>query len=164
MITPMNRQTWLSILCVLFGFLAVASAQTISTNAQCRVTIPSKIPDIIQGHLWSKKVYSSGNLYATADHPDGILMFRPEDLNPDGTMDLRKLGWFKINGLSGSLTISGRRLDGTAPPLISSIPSGYRPTGFQASGITFPTEGCWEITGKVADTKLTFVVQVIKER
>ena len=35
-------------------------------------------------------------------------------------------------------------------------------TGFQASGVHFPTEGCWEVTGRVAMTTLTFVMFVIK--
>jgi hypothetical protein len=35
--------------------------------------------------------------------------------------------------------------------------------GFQASGVYFPTEGCWEVTGKVGTTSLTFVTVVIKQ-
>jgi hypothetical protein len=35
-------------------------------------------------------------------------------------------------------------------------------TGFQASGVQFPTEGCWEVTGTVGTTSLTFVTFVIK--
>ena len=41
-------------------------------------------------------------------------------------------------------------------------PDGYGLTGFQASGITFPTEGCWEISGTVGSATLTFVTYVIK--
>jgi hypothetical protein len=37
-------------------------------------------------------------------------------------------------------------------------------TGFQASGVYFPNEGCWEVTGRVGRTTLTFVTFVIKER
>jgi hypothetical protein len=36
-------------------------------------------------------------------------------------------------------------------------------TGFQSSGVNFPTEGCWEVTGEVGATTLTFVT-VVKER
>jgi hypothetical protein len=53
-------------------------------------------------------------------------------------------------------------LDGAAPPLSTSIPDGYGPTGFQASGVTFPTEGCWEVTGRVGNASLTFVTLVLK--
>ena len=37
------------------------------------------------------------------------------------------------------------------------VPSNYGTTGFQPSGVSFPTEGCWEVTGHVGDTTLTFV-------
>jgi hypothetical protein len=64
--------------------------------------------------------------------------------------------------LTGPLSIEGRRLDGTAPPLGAHIPSGYGPKGFQVSGLIFPTEGCWEVTGRVSDPTLTFVTAVEK--
>lgn len=60
------------------------------------------------------------------------------------------------------MTIEGRRLDAPAPPLWAEIPEGYRNIGFQPSGIVFPTEGCWEVTGKVGDASLTFVTLVVK--
>ena len=31
---------------------------------------------------------------------------------------------------------------------------------FQATGLIFPTEGCWEVTAKAADSVLSFVVRV----
>ncbi|MDE3111597.1 MAG: hypothetical protein KGK34_01490 [Chloroflexota bacterium] len=40
------------------------------------------------------------------------------------------------------------------------MPDGYGDTGFQASGVLFPTEGCWEITGAVGNSTLTFVTLV----
>jgi hypothetical protein len=51
-------------------------------------------------------------------------------------------------------------MDGEAAPLQADIPPGYGQTGFQASGIIFPTEGCWEITGRAGDAELTFVQRV----
>ena len=63
--------------------------------------------------------------------------------------------------IPGSLTITGRRLDARASPLKSYIPVGYGHTGFQASGVTFPSEGCWQVTGKVDHTSLTFVNLVV---
>ncbi len=66
------------------------------------------------------------------------------------------------------LAISGRRLDGTAPPLISDANrTGFNGNGswtgdsvFVMSGVLFPTTGCWEITGKLRDKQLRFVVFV----
>ena len=40
------------------------------------------------------------------------------------------------------------------------LPEGYGTVGFQASGVDFPTEGCWEVTGAVGDATLTFVMFV----
>ena len=68
-----------------------------------------------------------------------------------------KVGWFRPAG--ASLEITGQRLDGKAPPLESEIPCCY-PTRFQATGIYFPTDGCWEVNAKAEDKELTFVVWV----
>ncbi|MBI4305199.1 MAG: hypothetical protein HY678_02670 [Chloroflexi bacterium] len=58
------------------------------------------------------------------------------------------------------LTAEGRRLDGPSPPPHFGIPDGYGTTGFQAFGVTFPTSGCWEITQRLDDKELRFVVRV----
>jgi hypothetical protein len=68
-----------------------------------------------------------------------------------------KVGWFRPEG--ADLTITGQRLDASAPPLESHIPCCY-PTRFQSSGLYFPTEGCWEVTARAADSELTFTVWV----
>ena len=33
---------------------------------------------------------------------------------------------------------------------------------FKPTALIFPTEGCWEVTGKVGETSLTFVTRVVK--
>jgi hypothetical protein len=40
------------------------------------------------------------------------------------------------------------------------VPDGYGPTGFQATGLVFPTPGCWEVTGRVGQDTLRFVLSV----
>ncbi len=72
-----------------------------------------------------------------------------------------KVLWWR--SVSGKLTIKGRRLDSAAPPVTAFIPDGYGQTGYQATGIDIPTPGCWEITGKVANQELRFVVAVASE-
>jgi len=72
-----------------------------------------------------------------------------------------KFPWWRL--VSGDLTITGRRLDAPAPPLKSFVPEGYGEIGFQASGVTFPSEGCWQLTGTVAHSSLTFVTLVIPQ-
>jgi hypothetical protein len=68
-----------------------------------------------------------------------------------------KVGWFRPAG--AALEITGRRVDGQAPPLEAHVACCY-PTRFQASGLYFPTEGCWEVTAKAAGSELVFVVRV----
>jgi len=73
------------------------------------------------------------------------------------------------------LTITGRRIDGPAPPLM--VMPRSRPNGAPAqatnvilddsgrgamlTGIYVPTPGCWEITGDYEGDKLSFVVWVV---
>jgi hypothetical protein len=80
-------------------------------------------------------------------------------MDSDGSLSM-KFPWWR--GVRGKLIIEGRRLDASAPPLRASIPEGYGDTGFQATALIFPTEGCWEVTGKVGETRLTFVTRVVK--
>jgi hypothetical protein len=62
------------------------------------------------------------------------------------------------------LRIEGERLDAPAPPLRAEIPDGYGTTGFQPTGLIFPTKGCWKVVGSVGSARLTFVVLVRKRR
>jgi len=96
--------------------------------------------------------------------PEGTVVFRPGgpgSIEPDGSLAM-KFGWTRGEGLRGKLKIHGRRLDASAPPLRASIPDGYGDTGFQATALIFPTEGCWEVTGEVGETRLTFVTRVVR--
>jgi hypothetical protein len=67
------------------------------------------------------------------------------------------MGWFRPAG--ETLTITGQRLDAEAPPLEAEIPCCY-PTRFQATGLYFPTEGCWEVNAAAAESELSVVVWV----
>jgi beta-lactamase regulating signal transducer with metallopeptidase domain len=57
------------------------------------------------------------------------------------------------------LTITARRLDGDAPELTVG-PAAPFSTGYIAIGVVFPTAGCWEVTGKAGNSKLTFITRV----
>jgi len=78
-----------------------------------------------------------------------------------GAVDM-KFPWWRGPGVIGTLTVRGRRLDAAAPPLIARIPDGYGDAGFQATGLIFPTTGCWEVTGRAGSASLTFVTLVMK--
>jgi hypothetical protein len=62
-----------------------------------------------------------------------------------------------------ALTVTGRRLDAEAPPLLASIATNAYHPDFGAAmlaGVSVPTLGCWEITGHYQGHELSFVVQV----
>lgn len=81
-------------------------------------------------------------------------------VGPDGSLIDLKWAWHRF--VPGRLTIEGRRLDAQAPPLTAWIPDGYGiGRGFQVTGLTFPTQGCWEVTGRVGGGSLTFVTLVV---
>jgi hypothetical protein len=82
------------------------------------------------------------------------------EIRADGTIEV-KFGWYRREA-GRRLRISGRRLDAPAPPLRAHIPSGYG-ANFQASGIIFPTQGCWTVTGRVGARRLTFITLVVKK-
>jgi hypothetical protein len=91
--------------------------------------------------------------------PDGVIAVGSNYQRPDGSIGM-KFPWWR--SVIGDLKISGTRLDAAAPPLRAEIPSGYGDSGFQASGVIFPTDGCWEVTGKAGSAALTFVVLVLR--
>jgi hypothetical protein len=111
----------------------------------------------------AQSAHWNGNLYVGALWPDGTIEFRPGgsgSVYPDGSVGM-KIAWYRGDGLRGKLKIEGKRLDNSGPPLRSQI-TDYGDTGFQPSDVIFPTEGCWQVTGKVADASVTFVTRVVK--
>lgn len=122
----------------------------------CPVTEPNG--SLALGQLPSPSIHGNGSLWVGLWR-DGIILAHPRMIRADGSISA-KFGWWR--GLVGPLRIDGRRLDAAAPPAGASIPDGYAPSGFQSSGVLFPTEGCWEVTGRVADASLSFVVLVRK--
>jgi hypothetical protein len=58
------------------------------------------------------------------------------------------------------LQVTGRRLDGDAPPLVVDKVTNalFVPHVAMLTGVYVPTPGCWEITGDYKGQKLSFVV------
>ncbi len=100
----------------------------------------------------STEYHGNGALW-TVLPADGILNVRRES---DGRLST-KLPWWR--GVTGMLTIEGRRLDGTGE-FAAHIPDGYGDSGFQASGVYFSDEGCWALRGQAGAAELKFVVAV----
>jgi len=93
---------------------------------------------------------------------NGTFVFEPEGPGfvavSDGALGIKVL-WNRL--VAGDLRIEGRRLDASAPPLRAHF-TPYLEIGIQPSYVIFPTPGCWEVTGRVGDASLTFVVLVEK--
>jgi hypothetical protein len=123
----------------------------------CPVTRPNG--DVPPGETVSPESRYLGNDALWTDLYPNPLRPQPEDIHKDGSIEI-KVPWWR--GVSGRLTIIGRRLDATAPPLSAWIPTGYGRKGFQSTAITFPTPGCWEVTGRVGDARLTFVSLIVE--
>lgn len=124
--------------------------------ATCAVTLPNG--DTPPGERPSPNHHGDGRLW-TALPVGGVVIGLPDGHNPAGPPVATKWPWWR--GVSGSMTIDGRRLDGPAPPLRSDVPPNYGDTGFQATGLVFPGEGCWRVTAHVAAEQLSFVVRVV---
>jgi hypothetical protein len=96
----------------------------------------------------------------------------PEFVNPDGSIWL-KAPWFAQGprggperGPRGTLWVTGKRLDRTAPRLRAQTRQvgveGFRGSGVWAAVLTFPTEGCWSVNGRVERTTHTFRLLVTR--
>jgi hypothetical protein len=76
-----------------------------------------------------------------------------------------KIFWFSVDydrhrEGNANLKVTGRRLDGDAPPLWT-LPTTNAlgdPYDAMLTGVYMPTAGCWEITGEYKGQKLSFVV------
>lgn len=113
---------------------------------QCRVSMGKQSNDALLTIL-----PSDGHFVFAANGPGFV--------DRDGALGI-KVGWERL--VAGSLVIGGRRLDGDAAPARAYMNRGYGEIGFQPSYLVFPTPGCWEITGRIDDHALRFVVYVEK--
>jgi hypothetical protein len=135
-----------------------AAPQESGPPASCTVTIPEQAvhpeDSAVQG------TPSAGYYYINPDRSIwGSAWWSDEQkYHLRAGEDGNKMGWFRPAGVP--LEISGRRLDGQAPIAYADVPCCY-PTRFQATGVYFPTEGCWEVTARAGESQLTFVVWVL---
>jgi hypothetical protein len=124
----------------------------IGLGDKCALTTPNLRPP--PGQLFGVP-HGNGKLWV-GTWASNVVFQKPQ---ADGWIDA-KFGWYRA--VRGQLTIEAHRLDADAPPARSSVPFGYGDGGFQSSGVIFPTEGCWQVTGHVGNTSLTFVTVVLK--
>ena len=149
---------------------SLSLAQTVSgVPANCPVTPAPDVPFLAPspnapsapwpGMVW----YGSAALW-TVLPTDGTWSGLPH--NPEGYT--QKVVWWReglwwLDEPQPALTVSGRRLDGDAPPLNVSRANSVFAEDMQSAmmvGVDFPTLGCWEITGRYQSDELSFVVRV----
>ncbi|MGD1024651.1 MAG: hypothetical protein ABR880_17830 [Candidatus Sulfotelmatobacter sp.] len=151
---------------------AKATALPDAAPASCRVTLPSdgrflppaplsgdpakNMSGLGTGQFW----FGSSKLW-TMLPLDGT--WRAWQASQPGDFAYsNKLPWFRMHpgfsGKDGSLTVTGKRLDGPAP-VFTETEETYGGTMIMG-GIAFPVFGCWQVTGHDKDQELIFAVWV----
>lgn len=144
------------ILCLGLALRAVtgSAAHSFPLERRCAVTPYSSVPAPTPSPGDGYDPYPPGALWYRSD--DGRLWMHPWDRWHAGR-DGIKVFWLKPAG--SRLSVSGRRLDRHAPPMRADIPNGY-PGDYQASGLFFPTAGCWVIRAHAAGSHMRVIVRV----
>lgn len=138
------------------------------TRATCPVTAPSDVPftppepyplQAAGDYFW----YGTESLW-TALPQDGAWSALPHDAEGYSQKVLWwHAGYSPTEEPEPKLLVTGRRLDAPAPTLIVSEPTNAMSEEILSAmlvGVTFPTAGCWEITGRYTGAELSFVVWV----
>jgi hypothetical protein len=111
------------------------------------------------GYFW----YGTNSLW-TALRDDGTWAELPQDSHGYGQKQMWwREGYVWTEEPEPDLTVTGRRLDGDAPPIEALDATNAYAEDIQSAmltGVNVPTLGCWEITGHYGGADLTFVVRV----
>ena len=130
---------------------AAHPAQDASTTSTCAVSAP--VPDRPHDDPHASSFASpNGTWYANDERT--VWAWWWGNVPPSRSF---KVLWVRPAG--EQIRVTGRRLDGPSDPMTANIPDGY-PHTFQASGLTFPTAGCWQVEATVQSARLDFVVRV----
>ena len=130
-----------------------------SPLAPCEVTLPNG--ETPPGEEPSPTFHGNGSLFMSGLAEDGEIVVDPRWVNEDGSIGIKFAFWRAPGvGEAGDLEIIGREIN-TGATVTPTIPGGYGQR-FQSTGVTFPTEGCYEITVMSGDAVLTFVTRITK--
>ena len=151
------RRVLLVLIMMLTFFVAACSRQA---EFDCPTTLPNgRTPP---GETANQNHHGNGELF-TALWPGGEIPFHPSgpgEIRPDGSLAM-KFPWWRGEGIRGPIEVSGRRLDRPGSGVTAEMPADYGDTGFQASALVFPSEGCWQVTASVGEAELSFVVEIL---
>jgi len=138
---------------------AVTSETASGDDARCIPTAPNgQSPP---GEPPSELYLGNGELYTTL-WPNGVVVFEPGgpgEVREDGSL-VMKWPFVRGEGVVGRVTVDGRSLHRPGLHVSAEVPDGYGMVGFQAAALVFPEPGCWEVTARAGDAKLTFVTKV----
>jgi len=148
------------------GHATAASARTADpggcpiTKAPNRQFVPPVPPAptsvlVRDGEFW----YGTPALW-TSLRSDGAWRSLPYH---DGAYTQKVFWWSEGYDWRSALTVSGRRIDGSAPPLAASTATNASADDIGSSilvGVDIPAAGCWEITGHLKQVTLSFVVWI----
>ena len=99
--------------------------------------------------------YGNGLLSSTLPPGGVVVAGRYES---DGSL-FWKPGWLPHGVVTRELTVKGERLDAPSSPMrVLAVRWGG---GSWRTASTFPSEGCWRITGRLGDITLSYVVKVV---
>jgi hypothetical protein len=144
----MRHGSMLVALPLIFAATSPAMSAEIASGS-CPITFPQ---GGIQGNEALTAVLPRGGKFVFAPGGAGFV-------DRDGALGI-KFAFDRL--IAGQLSVGGRRLDGDAGRARAHMSNGYGDIGFQPVYLVFPTPGCWEITGRVGEAKLTFVLLVEK--
>jgi hypothetical protein len=140
--------------------------------ASCPVTRPPNppfVPPAPYPAKWGTEVFWFGTpklwtVLPISGEWRGLRGYHPTDLSYRQKLFWWRQGSYSVAEPRPRLTVTGRQLDASEPPLEVSGPNaGYREEktkSFMVVGADFPTLGCWEITGDYEGDKLTYVIYV----
>lgn len=162
----------LAVLILVVAFTAVGQQNSPEERpaapASCPVTVPSAVPFTPPGeHEWGQNDNSfwlgTEKLWTSIRKSGQVWGWGPR---APGEPDLTaKIFWGSVDfdyrrKEDYDLKVTGRRLDGDAPPLVVDKVTNalFTPNVAMLTGVYIPTPGCWEITGDYKGQELSFVV------
>jgi hypothetical protein len=142
--------------------------------ASCPVTVAPVVPFTPPGlpergkdetHVW----FGTEKLWTSVPKSGAVWGWGPRPT--DSSNLTAKIFWYSVDYNrrkegNANLTVTGRRLDGYAPPLWT-LPTTNAlgdPYDSMLTGVYMPTAGCWEITGNYKGQMLSFVVWLYPAR
>jgi hypothetical protein len=163
----MIRVNWL-FLTLLLAHCAVfpVAAQTPEAFT-CPMTLPgeSRPPARMDPFGPEESVHYADSIWQSIPN-DGMLALGPEAEIGFGTLQgwrTTTVTWMRADGVEGWVIVSGERLDAKSdlsPRTPLSPQRQYVQRGYVLTGIAFPSEGCWRLTGTVGEHEISWVVDV----